>query len=371
MPVTGAGARRVLFVGEIPGDESDRSGAPFSGKAGRRLRHLLASLDFDLDQDGWMTNALICQPPRARRPTGAEVGYCRPNMLKAIRELQPVAIVLMGQAAAASVIGHTWKEDIGKIDRWVGWRIPCQTLNTWLCPTWAPTHVDKEDDPVLEAQFKECVKSAVNLDDRPWPEGPPAWAESVQRITDTDKAAQWLRKAAQMTTGAIAYDYETNMLKPDGPDARIVSCAVTWGRDEPERTIAFPWHGTAIEATQELLRSPIPKIASNLKFEDRWSRAAFGHRVRGWAWDTMLAAHVCDNRQAITSVKFQAFVRLGIPLWNDKVEPFLKPSDSTAMNQILREISLTDLLRYNGLDVLLEFRVAIDQMKELGYPRPW
>jgi len=193
----------------------------------------------------------------------------------------------------------------------------------------------------------------------------------VRQVLDPAKAAKWLRQAATRTTGAVAWDYETNMLKPDGPDARIVSCAIAWGRTEPERCIAYPWHGEAIQATGELIRSPIPKIASNLKFEDRWTRKEFGHHVRGWAWDTMLAAHVLHNRPAITSVKFQAFVRLGMPVWNDKTERFLKSKGDAGVNQILREIEIGDLLLYNGLDALIEFRVAIDQMRELEHPIPW
>jgi uracil-DNA glycosylase family 4 len=370
MPVIGNGARKVLFVAEAPGEKEDEDGVQLVGKAGQYLQRVLSGMEFDLEEDGWKTNAVICHP-RRRKPTAKEIMYCRPHLDKTIKQLQPTVIVPMGSAAVESVIGAIWQEDTGKMARWAGWQIPCQTLNAWVCPTWHPAHLLREDDPVLNRQFKTHLTAAIAHTDCPWPAGPPEWAADVRRVIDPTQAARWLCKCADMQTGAIAWDYETNMLKPDGPDARIVSCAVAWGRQEPERCIVFPWHGEAIQAMQKLLCSPIPKIASNLKFEDRWTRKEFGHRVRGWAWDTMLAAHVADNRQGITSVKFQAFTRLGVPLWNKKIEPFLKTKGDANVNAILREIDIEDLLLYNGMDALLEFRVAVNQIKEIGCPWPW
>lgn len=369
--VQGQGGKGILIVGEAPGKDEDEQGTFFVGKAGQHLRRVLRSLDFDIDKDAWVTNALICRPPKNRAPNALEVDYCRPNLAKAIATLQPKVIIVLGGTAVAAVVGSIWREDVGPMARWAGWRIPCQAYNAWVCPTWHPSYLLREEDEVLDRQFKAHLEFATQQTARPWPAGVPQYAASVRKIHDPAVAAAWLRKCAQRSDGAVAWDYETDRLKPDEPDSRIVSCSVAWGRTEPERCIAYPWHGEAITATQELLRSPIPKIASNLKFEDRWTRAAFGHRVRGWVWDTMLAAHVCDNRPGITSVKFQAFVRLGMPIWNEKIEPFLKSKGDGTVNQILREINIDDLLLYNGLDALLEFRVAMAQMQELGYPVPW
>lgn len=371
MKVAGRGARGVLFVGAAPGGAEDTAGRPFVGEAGERLRRVLHNVKFDLDEDGWATNAIICRPPKDRSPTNNEIGYCRPNLARAIRELQPTVIVLLGGSAVAGALGADWREDTGPIGRWVGWRVPHQGFNAWVCPTWHPSTLIREEDPVLDRQFQAHLRAAVRYNECPWPAGRPGWTNDVQHILDPDKAAKRLRQIAQRTEGAVAWDYETNMLKPDDERARVVSCAVAWGRKEPEECIAYPWAGAAVAATGELLRAPIKKIASNLKFEDRWTRAVFGHRVRGWVWDTMLAAHVLDNRPGITSVKFQAFVRLGVPVWNNKIEPFLKTKGDETVNRIYREIDIKDLLTYNGLDALLEFRVAVDQIRELGLPLPW
>ena len=119
-----------------------------------------------------------------------------------------------------------------------------------------------------------------------------------------------------------------------------------------------------IQATKELLVSDIPKIGFNKKFENRWIKTKLGVDVRNWVWDGMLSAHHLDNRRGITSAKFQAFVRLGMPLWNEHIEPLLKSTDDSGLNRI-REIPMRDLLIYNGIDALVEYKIAEIQRKEM------
>jgi hypothetical protein len=136
-------------------------------------------------------------------------------------------------------------------------------------------------------------------------------------------------------------------------------------------TIAFPWRGKAREAMGELIRSPVPKIAQNLKFEQRWTMKEFGHGVRNWCWDTMLAAHTMDNREGICGLKFQAFALLGYPSYNDSVEPFLSAGKGSRGKNKILEADKFEVLRYNGLDAMLEFRLAVKQIQLLGWDYPW
>jgi hypothetical protein len=154
------------------------------------------------------------------------------------------------------------------------------------------------------------------------------------------------------------------MLKPDFIGARIVSCSICW---EGKETIAYPWYGDAIEATREFLRSDILKIASNLKFEDRWTMRMLRTRVKNWWWDTMLMAHVIDCRRETTGLKFQAFVLLGQESYNNPVEQFLRSKGDSRINSILKEVEIGQLLEYNAYDSLLEFEVCLIQRRKLGY----
>jgi hypothetical protein len=224
---------------------------------------------------------------------------------------------------------------------------------------------------VLDVIWKRHLKAAVQLSKqgRPW-ESIPRYREEVEVIFDPDEGARQLRAllAEYGDSGTAAFDYETNMLKPDNKRASILSASVCFGYERPERTIAFLINKRSKKAMGEFLKHPIPKIASNLKFEDRWTRAVFGHRVRNWEWDTMLGAHTLDNRPGITSIKFQSYVLLGQPSYDDHLQHLLKSSGSNEINRAATEIDLEDLLVYNGLDSLLEYEVAVRQRKLHNFP---
>jgi hypothetical protein len=91
----------------------------------------------------------------------------------------------------------------------------------------------------------------------------------------------------------------------------------------------------------------------------------FGHGVNNWQWDTMLATHCLDNRPGICSLKFQALVQMGVPVYNKHIEPMLA-SYKGPYNRI-REIEMGSLLYYGGMDALLEWKLAMKQRKEMGY----
>lgn len=375
MPVDGRGRAGILVVGEAPGREEDEEGRPFVGPTGRFLRDALAEFDVDLRRDCWLYNAVICRPQKNNlSATPLAPAHCSPNVERTIRELSPSVVILLGGTAVKSVVGRLWKgEDPGGIGRWVGWRIPAHAENAWVCPTYHPSFLlhmkDKKDHDrrkVHERLFRRHLKAAVNkAGTRPWPKGPPDHAGRVEVLTDPAAAARRLRR---YTGGTVAFDYENDRLKPDHAEGRFVCASVCW---EGEETIAFPWHGEVVEAVKDLLRNPdVGKIASNLKHEHRWSQARLGVRVRGWRWDTMLAAHALDSRGGISSIKFQAFVRLGQADYAHHIEDFLRPRDESkeggnAPNQT-HAVPMRSLLLYCGLDSLLEFEVAKLQAAELG-----
>jgi len=376
MRSTGKGRRKILVVAEAPGEEEDRQGVQLVGETGQHLRRILRRLKVDLDRDCWKTNAVVCLPSRdeegkRRKPSDQQVEACRPNLMKAIDDLRPDVILLLGAVAVKSLIGCVWREEVGPIGRWVGWRIPSQQLNAWICPTWHPSYLKREGNPVLDLWFRRHLEGALELEGQPHPGVPPDCEGDVELVYEAEKVGMYLNELLDYPGDPVSFDYETNMLKPDSGEARIHSCAVAWRgfskmRDmQVVRAIAYPWHGEAIGATGKLLRSDVPKIAANIKFEDRWTWKEFGHGVRNWRWDTMVAAHVLDNRPGITSLKFQSFVRLGQGSYDNTVGPYLKADGSNEENR-MREVELGELLKYNAMDALLTYQIAMQQMKEMG-----
>lgn len=362
----------------IHNSTEDSQGRPFVGDSGQELRSSLAKIGVDLDRDCWTTNSLICHPweegekgKRNRTPTDKEIDWCRPNVIRAIEELKPETILLLGMSAVKSVIGWAWQESVGEMGRWIGWRIPSVKLNSWLCPVWHPSFVMRVDygnsaaiadwkgereNPTRKVIWERHLKRAFKLQGRPWKEAP-VWSDpqSVKVELDVGLAAKWIRRMIGWNK-PVAFDYETNMLKPDSAKAEIVCCSVSDG----EVSVAFPWHGEAKRAMRELLKSNVPKIASNLKFEDRWTRKEFGFSPRNWLHDTMIAAHVLDNRGSISSIKFQAFVLLGVDSWDEKIKGQFKDG-----GDLVKAVGLERLLRYCALDSLYEWHVCMKQRRKL------
>lgn len=373
MPVSGEGRRKILVLGEGPGRNEDIQGKQFVGESGRFLVDKFARCGVDFRRDCWVTNSVICRPTRKdekgqvrnRKPTDKEISYCRPNLIQTINELQPEIIIPLGSVAVKSLIGWLWKGDVGSIERWLGWKIPCQKLNAWITPNWHPAAIgyEEKNKEVMEKLFEKHLSRALKLKGRPFKKVPD-YLSQVQCIYDPDEAAEAIRKITKDNPSLVAFDYETNCLKSDSDVAKIVSCSLSDG----ETTIAYPWVGEATKATKEFFVSDVAKVAANAKFEIRWTRSKLGVWIKNIVFDTMQAAHILDNRKAITSVKFQAFVLLGQPSYNDHIEPFLEAPRKLGGNAINRidDINLRQLLVYNGLDSLLEILIARKQMKKLG-----
>lgn len=367
MEPTGKGRKRILIVAEAPGETEDEQGVQLVGKSGQFLRRMMADAGLDLRNDCWLDNALRCRPPDNVIKKPVVIDYCRPNVLNAIEELSPTVILLLGKSAARSVIGRYWKDDVGGIKRWAGMRIPCRKPNVWICPTFHPSFIMRagKDAQLYEKVFTRHLAAAWALaDSRPWGHVPD-YESQVDLVYSPDEAASVIRRMIAKG-GSVAFDYETDRLKPDHPDSRIVCASVCW---EGKKTIAFPWDGDVIPAMKELLLSDVKKIGANIKFEQRWTRKILGCRVRGWCWDTMQQAHTLDSRAGITGLKFQAFVRLGQEDYDTHLSEWLKTRDKggNTRNNI-RNIPLDKLMKYCGLDSLLTFKVAQQQMQEMGVP---
>lgn len=102
-PVVYRGAARpsILFVGEAPGREEDRTGRPFVGRAGHRLDDAIE--DLGLPRTAWgILNVVKCHPPGNRLPT-ASIPACRPFLERQLEILRPTLLVPLGAHALHAV----------------------------------------------------------------------------------------------------------------------------------------------------------------------------------------------------------------------------------------------------------------------------
>jgi uracil-DNA glycosylase len=100
----GSDQARVMFIGEAPGRDEDLQGKPFVGRAGKLLDRMLASIGLTED-DVYITNTVYWRPPGNRTPTPQEIEACAPFLKRQIELLKPASIVLLGGAAAKSILG--------------------------------------------------------------------------------------------------------------------------------------------------------------------------------------------------------------------------------------------------------------------------
>jgi DNA polymerase len=105
-------AAKLMIVGEAPGTEEDRQGKPFVGRSGQLLDQILQSVNFDPQQDVFITNSVFRLPPGGdgkplRKPTPDEIAYYKPYLLEIIRLVNPVIMLLTGNVACESLLGQT------------------------------------------------------------------------------------------------------------------------------------------------------------------------------------------------------------------------------------------------------------------------
>ena len=109
---------KLVIIGEGPGEQEDKSGLPFVGRAGKMLDTALAAVNIDPLEDCYITNIVKCRPPNNRKPTASESDACMPWLNKQIELLSPKIIVLAGSTATESFLGV--KEPISKIrGKWI------------------------------------------------------------------------------------------------------------------------------------------------------------------------------------------------------------------------------------------------------------
>jgi uracil-DNA glycosylase len=103
----------VVVVGEAPGQEEDRTGRPFVGRAGRLLDLLLMTGGFPRG-DVYICNVLKCRPPGNRNPLPDEVASCTGSYLHGqIEAVAPRVVLAVGKFAAQALLGSD--ESIGRL----------------------------------------------------------------------------------------------------------------------------------------------------------------------------------------------------------------------------------------------------------------
>jgi uracil-DNA glycosylase len=111
----GAADAELVFVGEQPGDEEDKTGRPFVGPAGRLFDQALDEAGIDRNL-AYVTNVVkhFKWQPRGKRrihqkPNAAEIAACRPWLDAELVVLKPKVLVCLGATAAQALLGRQFR----------------------------------------------------------------------------------------------------------------------------------------------------------------------------------------------------------------------------------------------------------------------
>jgi DNA polymerase len=102
----------LMFVGEAPGEDEDRQGEPFVGKAGQLLTKIIETMGFPRSEV-YIANVLKCRPDMPpgesgnRKPRADEMATCLPYLREQIDIIRPRALVALGATAMEGLTGQT------------------------------------------------------------------------------------------------------------------------------------------------------------------------------------------------------------------------------------------------------------------------
>ena len=93
----------LVFVGEAPGANEDRTGRPFVGRAGKLLDKMIEAMGLEREET-YICNVLKSRPPSNRDPRPEEISACIPFLQKQLEIIEPEVIVTLGRPATQTLL---------------------------------------------------------------------------------------------------------------------------------------------------------------------------------------------------------------------------------------------------------------------------
>ncbi len=359
----GTGTVPILIIGDAP----TKQGEFFEEEHYEILDGALSDLCINIEHCRYMTS-VACPTPGDRIPLPREVEFCRSNIWQELREHPASVILLLGDSALLSIVGQLWKRDLGNSQRWEGFAFPYSKAGAWVIVNKHPRSLFKKDrdgkiyqDKALSGAWLRYIEKAVDLLDKPF-DRKTTLLPNTEHLHGDDRI-RYLKQLIEKHPRFLAFDYETNCIRPQLSESKIF--AVGFACDE-EIGRAMLFDSSLIPYLRKIFKDRrIGKIASNMKFEDVWTRLKIECPVVNWVHDTMLCAHVENNRERYSGLKTQVFLQYGIPDYAEEADRYLKSQGPNAYNKI-HEMKPSALLEYNALDAVFEYRIAMRQMEMIS-----
>ena len=93
---------KAILIGEAPGENEDKTGTPFVGRAGKIHNEFLEKAGISREKDLYIINTVKCRPPKNRVPSDEEKNLCEDYLLKQIEIINPEIMIFCGATALKS-----------------------------------------------------------------------------------------------------------------------------------------------------------------------------------------------------------------------------------------------------------------------------
>ncbi len=124
----------IMIIGEGPGEQEDKTGIPFVGKAGQLLDKILESANLIRDRDIYIANVVKCRPPGNRTPLQDEIAACSVFLQKQLELSQAFIILLAGSTALKALIDPN-ASITRQRGEWIEWK------GKWVMPVFHPSYL--------------------------------------------------------------------------------------------------------------------------------------------------------------------------------------------------------------------------------------
>ncbi len=150
---------RLMFIGEAPGEEEDRTGRPFVGRSGELLNKMIGAMGLAREQV-YIANVLKTRPPNNATPTAREAELCWPFLAEQIAIISPEVIVTLGLPAAKLVL-RTDQSMTRMRGRWASYTLP-DGRTVPVMPTYHPAYLLRNYTPEARGQVWSDLQQVMD-----------------------------------------------------------------------------------------------------------------------------------------------------------------------------------------------------------------
>lgn len=335
VPGSGSTDSELMIIGEQPGANEARQGAPFVGESGKVLRKIMSAVKLD-PNSAYITNAIKCYVAHQLSPTEQQtaIAMCLDKLAAEIQEVKPKYVITAGSVAQQAIDGRKVTETRGFVQDFHG----MQVINTYH-PAALFRVPENFDLFALDlAKMSRLMQGKVN---------PPTVNHKV--VTDFNDIREVSKLAdAEM----LSFDIETASYDV----GEEILCVQLY--DGKGTVWVIPWTDHAAIYLKPILEGPSKKIGQNLMFDVAHMKNV-GIEVNNLYFDTMVGHHLVRNYLP-HGLNTLVSIYTDMPKYDDDIKQYL-PHKTTKFTAIPKD----KLYYYGACDAFAVWEIVPKLMKEL------